>query len=879
MFAYLDATLTIFEPFFWCANSSFSLINVGGGFSIFTPVDIIIFTWKVLFLFLRASAFKLLLELNCSKMSRATTAGLSRSGKVKTVRTLLAVICGKRSKNNLSGHEVENDRKIERHANGYTLHESRSNSGQLQHQFADLETSGYLEVHIIDDPTKEELGWKLEKLHPDFLLLHGECSCSKDDIGGLVLRDGSQLSADALASLYGAKVPNLIYLETSGAKLGDALRSQGVPHVIYWKGAPTLTLASHFRQALLAALRSSATEAKDAFQIANASFQIHCGQTKTASVNGHEKASNVLPVLLAPADPKASDEDSSTSADEEDEKQTIPADSAPVQIYDDDINIRLLVCSEASRPTPAWFAALETGLSALLTIEAKGVRLLHRASAPAPPQAASSLHRGVVTMRCDICTTTFARIALLVSGAAQTCFDDQLLENSVRKELLERCVKIRLVEDSESQKPRLNHNLRRSVSIASGSSVVELKIRAPTWVGQVLRQLASEPSYRSLVALGIAGVEGAPVNAFLKEDSAHLVSLKRSRDCPSIKEIPSSSSVPSWLTPPPASRKRMRVISSHSTDSLKEHDRRSSRANADAASSSKHGSITLLAAMKPVPHSNRRRFMPFANAVMAAQHAGWTMKLDQTTRVERRRQRRPHTGRPRTATTQGSGGLVNPHLSITPAMVKPHGCSRPPMEECTEDEFLQDLVNFLESRGHNRLVPPAGLEAFPEVVLNGKRLDLYNLYKEVVSRGGFHVGNGINWKGQVFSKMHNHTSVNKMTGVGNTLKKHYETYLLEYELAHDDVDGECCILCHSGSEGDWVNCGSCGEWAHFGCDHRLGLGAFKDYAKTDGLEYICPCCSEGKPNSRRSKKFLEVKSSQEIQSPPSDHPPTKQRRS
>lgn len=33
-------------------------------------------------------------------------------------------------------------------------------------------------------------------------------------------------------------------------------------------------------------------------------------------------------------------------------------------------------------------------------------------------------------------------------------------------------------------------------------------------------------------------------------------------------------------------------------------------------------------------------------------------------------------------------------------------------------------------------------------------------------------------------------------GVGNTLKKHYETYLLEYELAHNDVDGECCILCH-----------------------------------------------------------------------------------
>lgn len=34
---------------------------------------------------------------------------------------------------------------------------------------------------------------------------------------------------------------------------------------------------------------------------------------------------------------------------------------------------------------------------------------------------------------------------------------------------------------------------------------------------------------------------------------------------------------------------------------------------------------------------------------------------------------------------------------------------------------------------------------------------------QVVYRGGFYVGNGINWKGQIFSKMHNHTVTNKMT--------------------------------------------------------------------------------------------------------------------
>jgi len=99
-------------------------------------------------------------------------------------------------------------------------------------------------------------------------------------------------------------------------------------------------------------------------------------------------------------------------------------------------------------------------------------------------------------------------------------------------------------------------------------------------------------------------------------------------------------------------------------------------------------------------------------------------------------------------------------------------------------------MQFLILRGHSRLVPQGGLAEFPDAILNAKRLDLFNLYREVslficyimiqicrgcsaerweilgsqvVSRGGFHVGNGINWKGQVFSKMRNHTLTNRMT--------------------------------------------------------------------------------------------------------------------
>jgi hypothetical protein len=47
------------------------------------------------------------------------------------------------------------------------------------------------------------------------------------------------------------------------------------------------------------------------------------------------------------------------------------------------------------------------------------------------------------------------------------------------------------------------------------------------------------------------------------------------------------------------------------------------------------------------------------------------------------------------------------------------------------------------------------------------------------------LGNGINWKGQIFPHLRNYTEVNKMTGVGNALKRHYQVYLEEYEKVGD----------------------------------------------------------------------------------------------
>ena len=112
---------------------------------------------------------------------------------------------------------------------------------------------------------------------------------------------------------------------------------------------------------------------------------------------------------------------------------------------------------------------------------------------------------------------------------------------------------------------------------------------------QVLRQLAAESSYRGLVAMGIAGVEGAPVAAFQEEDAAHLVSLKRSwDDAAGNEKLSNSSALPSWLAPPAASRKRVRLLPAvKSNDNLAE-DRKPSKGNRDAFNGGKSPHELLL---------------------------------------------------------------------------------------------------------------------------------------------------------------------------------------------------------------------------------------------------------------------------------------------
>ncbi|KAL9399205.1 hypothetical protein Peur_008166 [Populus x canadensis] len=728
-------------------------------------------------------------------------------GPLRNHCTLLAVLCGK-SGDNKQKQPLSDDKP--------------------RFPFPELASAGRLEVQVLTNPSTDEFQRVLHSLEPSIVYFQGEQIEDSEEIGPLRWGDIDLSTPESLCGLFGSTLPPTVYLEIpNGEKLAEALHSKGVPYVIYWKSMFSCYAVSHFRQALLSVVQSSCSHTCDAFQLAYASFRLYCGRNNnTLASNGQKVGGKPGPKLLG--DPPKFDI-TLPEADDQGEESSSGALPA-IKIYDDDVTMRFLVCGLSCTLDACLLESLEDGLNALLNIEIRGSKLHNRTSAPPPPLQAGTFSRGVVTMRCDLSTCSSAHISLLVSGSAQTCFNDQLLENHIKNELIENSQLVHaLTSFEESKSP--SSEPRKSASIACGASVFEVSMKVPTWASQVLRQLAPDVSYRSLVMLGIASIQGLSVASFEKDDADRLLFFCSEQGKESHPLNTFLTRPPTWLIPPAPCRKR--------SEPTRETKPLTSGRGGENGGNVKHK--FHVAAMRPIPHTHRHKMLPFSGFFDAERYDGEQAKPSLPPPPPKHSVVGPAPVTHRKSLS--SSYQAQQIISLNPLPLKKHGCGRSPIQVCSEEEFLRDVMQFLILRGHSRLVPQGGLAEFPDAILNAKRLDLFNLYREVVSRGGFHVGNGINWKGQVFSKMRNHTLTNRMTGVGNTLKRHYETYLLEYELAHDDVDGECCLLCHSSAAGDWVNCGICGEWAHFGCDRRQGLGAFKDYAKTDGLEYICPNCS------------------------------------
>lgn len=189
---------------------------------------------------------------------------------------------------------------------------------------------------------------------------------------------------------------------------------------------------------------------------------------------------------------------------------------------------------------------------------------------------------------------------------------------------------------------------------------------------QVLRQLAPNVSYRSLVMLGVASIQGLPVASFNKDDAERLLffcTRQGKENCPN---DPVFSGHPSWLMPPAPSRKRSEPCSrakSINASSAEVEDIRRDRQKLN------------LAAMRPIPHSNRHKILPFSGLSEGERHDGEHGKSNQLLAPIKH-----NVGTHSVPHRKSVSNSFQAHqiISLNPLPMKKHGCDRAPIRVCSE---------------------------------------------------------------------------------------------------------------------------------------------------------------------------------------------------
>lgn len=215
---------------------------------------------------------------------------------------------------------------------------------------------------------------------------------------------------------------------------------------------------------------------------------------------------------------------------------------------------------------------------------------------------------------------------------------------------------------------------------------------------QVLRQLAPDVSYRSLVALGIASIQGLAVASFEKDDAERLLFFctKQGKD-PNLSNS-YFSTPPSWLRPPAPSRKRSELCQATSqgthsglvVGNVKREDK--GFTNGVRTPLVPVRRQLKVAAMRPIPHIRHQKMLPFSATIEVDGHDKGQVKASVSVA-------------PSKASLVGSNPVTHRKsnsnsfqakqiISLNPLPLKKHGCDRSPIHVCSEVSLSVPSVLF-----------------------------------------------------------------------------------------------------------------------------------------------------------------------------------------
>lgn len=219
-----------------------------------------------------------------------------------------------------------------------------------------------------------------------------------------------------------------------------------------------------------------------------------------------------------------------------------------------------------------------------------------------------------------------------------------------------------------------------------------------------MRQLAPDVSYRSLVALGIASIQGLPVASFEKDDAERLLFFYQSSEkdeCANGNIV--FSRPPIWLKPPPPTRKRCELSqgASHDIhdgvfagqDAVKkvdgeEKDRK--MVNGISTPLTPARQRLKVSAMRPIPHVRRHRMAPFCGPSEIDSFGGAHVEAN----VPLVPMKRSSVGTSSMAHRKSFSSSAHSKqvISLNPLPLKKHGCGRGPVQTCSEVSLPLSIV-------------------------------------------------------------------------------------------------------------------------------------------------------------------------------------------
>jgi len=657
------------------------------------------------------------------------------------------------------------------------------------------------------------------------------------------------MAEGAFTDIFSSLKIKLMYLDAANTlTLGQKLFAlEGVEHVICWAPeAPPLAFHSmYFAHVFFACLENQALILPEAYAIASHLTRTFCGRVDGGRGKVTEpnlpRLISVVPGILptsASIPPYVHREENATSNIQvgaggnavvggqivtggaaglsNNNNTSIPkpkingvldASYSELRLCAAHAEIRMLLTSLYDVINAHGMAHLCESFRAVLVAEVRSLKLIKMSPCTAPP---AYLPPGSKAIKCEIRTATGIPFTVMLCGPAETLKSHGLVQFALRQTVTIDAQAFQLkLPPPGAPLPILKNN---SV-VAGGTYCVEILAVTSTWVVQVIKEMCKNPHSRTLVSLGVAAVSNHPTTAFSKCDGNRFMAIATEGDSKKIENIMKSEEPVLMLgsvqkkirvaPPMPATAAEAAAATAAYTAyvaaargaSGKGNAKINGNANINSNSNGQPGSRSGTAAVAggaKTPALEGVAPRP-PSAALPPQHGNLPPQAPG---------QQPAAGanRPTIPRIVSSPSTNNNNINMNNNNVAVSH-QRPAIDVCTNAEFLSDLVSFLKTQ-LGRTVDTA---TFPEISLNGSKLDVFTLYCEVCRRGGYAAANRIDWKNGVFPWMKNFSTGHKLTNtIGNMLKHHYQSLLLEYERRHPgDVQKDGCVSCgDNGAGGD-----------------------------------------------------------------------------